>query len=232
MPERKCQTCKHFEASPIRHKGWCRNPLLYSPQQSHLVDHNDLDCGRGLGNYWEPIEPVVRSEQQGRDGEQTSTHSFRLFARQPQLASAAAGGGVMASSTSGGSGGGPPSGQRPTGGSGSGSGQPPRSGSSSGSGGQPPSGGPPRPSRSGGPPPGQERIVSYQREDERYWTDYLRVALPIVGLLLLFGLLWFWLSSIIGDDNNDQPTATAVVSVVLTQPVPTATLSARAAHHA
>src|SRR5262245_17133858 len=107
MPERKCQTCKHFEASPIRHKGWCRNPLLYSPQQSHLVDHNDLDCGRGLGNYWEPIEPVVRSEQQGPqgDGERTSAHAFRLFARQPQLApaAAAAGGGVMASSTSGGS---------------------------------------------------------------------------------------------------------------------------------
>jgi hypothetical protein len=66
--------------------------------------------------------------------------------------------------------------------------------------------------------------VSYQREDERYWTDYLRVALPIVGLLLLFGLLWFWLSSIIGDDNNDKPTATATVAVaIITQPVSTAT---------
>jgi hypothetical protein len=50
--------------------------------------------------------------------------------------------------------------------------------------------------------------VSYQREDDRYWTDYLRVALPIIGLLLLVGLLWFWLASIIGDDNNDQPTPT------------------------
>jgi hypothetical protein len=37
-------------------KGWCRNPLLYSPQQSHLVGEDDLDCNRGMGSYWEPIE--------------------------------------------------------------------------------------------------------------------------------------------------------------------------------
>jgi hypothetical protein len=55
--------------------------------------------------------------------------------------------------------------------------------------------------------------VSYQREDERYWTDYLRVALPIVGLLLLVGLLWFWLASIIGDDSENDPTPTPATSV-------------------
>jgi hypothetical protein len=55
--------------------------------------------------------------------------------------------------------------------------------------------------------------VSYQREDERYWTDYLRVALPIVGLLLLVGLLWFWLASIIGDDDSNEPTATPNTAV-------------------
>ena len=37
-------------------KGWCRNPLLYSPQQSHLVGEDDLDCNRGMGSYWDPIE--------------------------------------------------------------------------------------------------------------------------------------------------------------------------------
>jgi hypothetical protein len=55
--------------------------------------------------------------------------------------------------------------------------------------------------------------VSYQREDERYWTDYLRVALPIVGLLLLVGLLWFWLASIIGNDSENDPTPTPATSV-------------------
>ena len=40
-------------------KGWCRNPLLYSPQQSHLVGEDDLDCNRGMGSYWDPIEGDV-----------------------------------------------------------------------------------------------------------------------------------------------------------------------------
>ena len=37
MTGRKCGSCKHYEPAPIWRKGWCRNPLLYSPQQSHLV---------------------------------------------------------------------------------------------------------------------------------------------------------------------------------------------------
>jgi len=52
-PERKCSTCKFYEPAPIWRKGWCRNPLLYAPQQSHLVAEDDLDCSRGLSDYWE-----------------------------------------------------------------------------------------------------------------------------------------------------------------------------------
>lgn len=59
MPDHKCSTCKHYEPAPMWKKGWCRNPLLYSPQQSHLVGEEDLDCNRGMGSYWEPIEAAA-----------------------------------------------------------------------------------------------------------------------------------------------------------------------------
>ncbi len=56
MPDHKCSTCKHYESAPMWKKGWCRNPLLYSPQQSHLVGEDDLDCNRGMGSYWESLD--------------------------------------------------------------------------------------------------------------------------------------------------------------------------------
>jgi hypothetical protein len=71
---------------------------------------------------------------------------------------------------------------------------------------------------------GQEQRVSYQAE-ERYWTDYLRIALPIAGLLLLLGVFWYWATSFIGDDTDNNPTTpeAAVVTTPITADTPTPT---------
>ena len=61
--------------------------------------------------------------------------------------------------------------------------------------------------------PSEERTVSYQPE-ERYWTDYLRIALPVIGLLLLIGLLWYWASALIGDGGDQPPPTVETVAVI------------------
>lgn len=76
----------------------------------------------------------------------------------------------------------------------------------------------------GGSGGGRSRTVQYQPE-ERYWTEYLRIALPILGLLLMIGLLWFWALQLMGDDNGgDQPVVTeppVTEEVVVPESTPT-----------
>jgi hypothetical protein len=67
--------------------------------------------------------------------------------------------------------------------------------------------------RSGGPAAGNTRVAQHQPE-ERYWTDYLRIALPVVGLLLMIGLLWFWATQLIGDSPDTTDPETEEIGLV------------------
>lgn len=78
---------------------------------------------------------------------------------------------------------------------------------------------PPRSTRGGGNrgggAGGRQRTIQFQPED-RYWTEYLRIALPIIGLILMLGLFWYWATNIIGDDNTTDPEPTQDVGAVTT----------------
>jgi hypothetical protein len=73
---------------------------------------------------------------------------------------------------------------------------------------------------------GRQRSVQFQPE-ERYWTEYLRIALPIIGLLLMIGLFWYWASQLTDDDNggnepiSTQPAGTTEIITPESTPAPT-----------
>jgi hypothetical protein len=75
-----------------------------------------------------------------------------------------------------------------------------------------------------GAPAGQERTVSFESE-ERYWTDYLRVALPVIGLLLMLALFWWWAQQFIGNDKDPNQVAFEATQTteIATRPAPTPT---------
>jgi hypothetical protein len=50
---------------------------------------------------------------------------------------------------------------------------------------------------------GDEQTPFGYQPEERYWTDYLRIAAPVVGVILMLGLVWFWVANMLGDDNDD-----------------------------
>ncbi len=79
---------------------------------------------------------------------------------------------------------------------------------------------------------GRQRTVNFQPE-ERYWTDYLRIALPIIGLLLMIGLFWYWATQLIGDGGTDEtptePAGLPALAADPSTPLPTQTAPAAGA---
>lgn len=55
--------------------------------------------------------------------------------------------------------------------------------------------------------------------DDRYWTDYLRIALPVIGLLLVIAVFWYWAQQLIDNDSEDlTPTAQPGLAEIVDTP--------------
>ncbi|HUG14101.1 MAG TPA: SH3 domain-containing protein [Thermomicrobiales bacterium] len=74
-------------------------------------------------------------------------------------------------------------------------------------------------------PGGSGRQIEYYSE-ERYWTDYLRIILPILGVLLFLVLLYLWaLAFLRGDDETPGQggvVATSTIPLITAQATATA----------
>lgn len=146
-----------------------------------------------MRDFWEPAKPGAPSEEAGQATlKMPETNPLRFFSSlHTRLNPAPAGNGMMLASA----GGGGASGYNPVQG---GSDYPddvetPATRGSRGD--------------QGDVPAGRQRTVHYQPE-ERYWTDYLRIALPVIGLVLMLGLFWYWASTFIGGPSKKEPVAT------------------------
>ena len=168
VTSRACATCRFYEPSNVWRNGWCRNPKLYAPQESHPVAADTLDCENADSrSYWEAAAGSGPSSHAGARGSAERNGDAILL---------------------------PGKGAQPSGGERMADG-PRRAGMS------------------------EERTVSYQPE-ERYWTDYLRIALPVVGLLILIGLLWYWASALIGNGSSQPPTPNQAVITPVNESTP------------
>ncbi len=221
MPDHKCSTCKHYEPAPMWKKGWCRNPLLYSPQQSHLVGEDDLDCNRGMGSYWEPIDhstsaaelaeptesaPFTAMRDTGRFkpppprniAPATSPHQAQGTRRTGQMRHEAEPIVVRRDS------------EEPI--------ARPRT----------------RQGARGAEPLRSRDPEGYNNTPQEYysWGDYLRRSYPVIGVILLLGAFWVWSARQLAGGPQATPTvvpptatvesASAATVVVITPSVPAA----------
>jgi hypothetical protein len=205
MTERKCSTCKHFEAAPMWKKGWCRNPLLFSPQQSHLVGEDDLDCNRGMGSYWEPLDSDTADEEMygrfvpppPRTIAPANTAPYPTQPAAPQSGRRPVSQAVTQPIT-------PPHAARPD--------RAPT----------PVTRAQPRTRQGALEPVPHSSPTGYAPPEDRYsWGDYLRRSYPVIGVILLLGAFWVLASRQLA--ARDQVTETIVPTVQqgLSQP-PTA----------